>query len=497
MTVLPPAPSQRRRSGASVADIELLFMPDTEAQRSSTEQIVRDRKSLRFRRRRCKGRSVSTRLLFNKKALFRSHGELRSTLFVLLRGECPLLLREKLSHPGGALSRTAAPLHRAESDEVASVEPGGMNIPIITAAVSLALILVAVTGYVAYKKKKAKYRMELHDLLCNGSSNVPEYAVTGTVEGVLVFYVDIVDETAKVRHDWMREYIKENREEWNALLQDCLDYRHTFKDETDSFNQDSGQTEGAPIIQKILGCEWDNETDKVNGYMRYGNNGEDFISFDMDTQTWINLDAKAEAIKKNWDGDEARNVDWKLYLTTECPLLLRNFLAYGKSYLTRKDPPSVSLLQRTPSSPVTCHATGFYPDRALMFWRRDREEIHEGVEHGEILLNHDESFQMSVHLNVSSISPEDWSRYDCVFQLSDVQNVTELNKDAIKTNFKKKDILSEVSIATIATMAVVIVIIVAALGSIAIKKKNNGKRVKELIIFTWKKESRAVLVIFL
>jgi len=47
-----------------------------------------------------------------------------------------------------------------------------------------------------------------------------------------------------------------------------------------------------------------------------------------------------------------------------------------------------------------------------------------------------------------------------------------------------------VSIATIATMAVVIVIIVAALGSIAIKKKKNGKRVKELIIFTWKKESR-------
>ena len=99
----------------------------------------------------------------------------------------------------------------------------------------------------------------------------------------------------------------------------------------------------------------------------------------------------------------------------------------------------MSLLQRTPSSPVTCHATGFYPDRALIFWRRDGEEIHEDVKHGEILRNHDGSFQMSVHLNVSSISPADWSRYDCVFQLSGVQNVTKLNKDAIRTNFKKKE----------------------------------------------------------
>ena len=101
----------------------------------------------------------------------------------------------------------------------------------------------------------------------------------------------------------------------------------------------------------------------------------------------------------------------------------------------------MSLLQRTPSSPVTCHATGFYPDRALIFWRRDGEEIHEDVEHGEIVPNHDESFQMSVDLKVSSISAEDWSRYDCVFQLSGAQNdiVTELNKDAIRTNFKNKE----------------------------------------------------------
>ncbi|KAM4539271.1 major histocompatibility complex class I-related gene protein-like [Odontesthes bonariensis] len=320
-----------------------------------------------------------------------------------------------------------------------------------------------------------KYFLELDDLLWSGSPNVPEYAVTGTVEGVLVFYIDIMDKTAKVTHDWIRELIKEHTEQWEALQEECLDYRHVLKHDTDSFNQDSGQTEGAPVIQKIHGCEWDNETNEVNGYVRYGNNGEDFILFDLDTTTWITLDAQAVAIKKEWDADEARNVDWKHYLTTECVMWLKIFLTYGKSYLTRKDLPSVSLLQRTPSSPVTCHATGFYPESAMIFWRRDGEEIHEGVDLGNILPNHDGSFQMSVDLEVPSISPEDWRRYDCVFQLSGVQNdiVTELKKEAIKTNFRKKDTLSVVSIAVIATMAVVIVIIAAALGSIAIKKKND------------------------
>ncbi|XP_033182152.1 hereditary hemochromatosis protein homolog [Anabas testudineus] len=101
------------------------------------------------------------------------------------------------------------------------------------------------------------------------------------------------------------------------------------------------------------------------------------------------------------------------------------------------DRPSVSLLQKTPSSPVSCHATGFYPDRASMSWRKDGEEIHEDVDHGEILPNHDGTFQMRVDLNISSVKPEDWSRYDCVFQFSGAENIiiAKLDKAVIRTNW--------------------------------------------------------------
>uniref|UniRef100_A0A3Q2QBH9 Ig-like domain-containing protein n=1 Tax=Fundulus heteroclitus TaxID=8078 RepID=A0A3Q2QBH9_FUNHE len=79
------------------------------------------------------------------------------------------------------------------------------------------------------------------------------------------------------------------------------------------------------------------------------------------------------------------------------------------------DLPSVSFLQKSSSSPVSCHATGFYPNRAVMFWRKDGEEIHDSV---EILPNNDGTFQMSFEIDLSSVAPEDWNKYECVFQLS-------------------------------------------------------------------------------
>ena len=72
-----------------------------------------------------------------------------------------------------------------------------------------------------------------------------------------------------------------------------------------------------------------------------------------------------------------------------------------------------------------------------MFWRRDGEELHEDVERGEILPNHDGTFQMSVDLNLSSVTPEDWEKYECVFQLYGMKDdmFTKLDKAEIRTNY--------------------------------------------------------------
>uniref|UniRef100_A0A3Q3MJL5 Ig-like domain-containing protein n=1 Tax=Mastacembelus armatus TaxID=205130 RepID=A0A3Q3MJL5_9TELE len=121
-----------------------------------------------------------------------------------------------------------------------------------------------------------------------------------------------------------------------------------------------------------------------------------------------------------YDSDTRREVpkqDWMSKVIADDPQYLeRNTEIYLGNQPSFKV--SVHPISTTPSSPVSCHATGFYPDKADLFWRKDGEQLHEDVDHGEILPNKDGTFQMRVDLNLSSVRPEDWSRYDCVFQLS-------------------------------------------------------------------------------
>ena len=87
---------------------------------------------------------------------------------------------------------------------------------------------------------------------------------------------------------------------------------------------------------------------------------------------------------------------------------------------------------------MVCHATGFYPDRVVVFWRRDGQELHEQVDPGEVLPNHDGTFQVSVDLDLTAVPQEDWGRYECVVQLKGIEDIpTPLDPALIRTNWGK------------------------------------------------------------
>ncbi|XP_051811007.1 BOLA class I histocompatibility antigen, alpha chain BL3-7-like isoform X8 [Acanthochromis polyacanthus] len=226
----------------------------------------------------------------------------------------------------------------------------------------------------------------------------------------------------------------------------------------------------------MSGCEWDDETGEIRAFSQFGYDGEDFMSLNLQTLTWTASKPEALIIKLTWDTYEAMLNDYKYNLLNVFPDLLKKTIQYGGSFLLRTDLPSVSLLQKTPSSPVTCHTTGFYPDRADLFWRKDGEELHEDVDKGEILPNHDGTFQMSVDLNISLIAPEDWKKYDCVFQMSGVKDdiITKLDKSVIRTNWVPPSVFP--AGAVIGVVVGLLLLLLCITGLFMWRKKTNGFR---------------------
>uniref|UniRef100_A0A8D3BNH1 MHC class I-like antigen recognition-like domain-containing protein n=1 Tax=Scophthalmus maximus TaxID=52904 RepID=A0A8D3BNH1_SCOMX len=275
--------------------------------------------------------------------------------------------------------------------------------------------------------------------------DLPQVVGVAVVDGVTAGSCDTTSNMVHLKQAWMKRYMEK-----------CFhNLPYHFKAHIDMFRQQFNQSEGVHIIQWTSGCEWDEETGEVNGFMQNGYDGEDYIALDLKTQTWIASKPQAVVTKLSWDADKGRMKLYDNFITQICPEWLRGYLEYGNSSLLRTELPSVSLLQKSPSSPVSCHATGFYPDRAVI-----------------ILPNHDGTFQMSVELHISPVAPEDWARYDCVFQLSGVKEdiVIKLDEAVIRTNLGN----TTVSIA-IVVLVVLVVVSAAVLGFIVYKKK-KGER---------------------
>ncbi|CAL8235900.1 unnamed protein product [Boreogadus saida] len=269
----------------------------------------------------------------------------------------------------------------------------------------------------------------------SGLSSFPEFVAVGMVDDVQFLHYDSVSERAVPKQAWMDQLTTEEPDYWEGETGVYQGDQQWFKVNVETAKKRFNQTGGAHIVQLMSGCEWDDEDDTTDGHEQFAYDGEDFIALDLKTLTWVAPVRQAVPSKLRWDQDRAYNQHKKNYLTKVCVDWLKKYLAYGKSTLQRTERPRVSLLQRSPSSPVVCHATGFYPDRVVVFWRRDGQELHEQVDPGEVLPNHDGTFQVSVDLDLTAVPQEDWGRYECVVQLKGIEDIsTPLDPALIRTN---------------------------------------------------------------
>ncbi|XP_075907673.1 class I histocompatibility antigen, F10 alpha chain-like isoform X2 [Nelusetta ayraudi] len=320
---------------------------------------------------------------------------------------------------------------------------------------------VIVLLFLCHRASAVRHSMQYFYTGSSGVQNFPEFVAVGMVDETQFVHYDSNTEKLEPKQDWMKRVLEVDPQYWGTQNNGLQGAQQGFKDSIENVKGRFNQTGGVHLFQWMYGCEWDDETGEVDGFYQFGYDGEDFISFDLKTQSWVAARQQAFRTKQKWD-DNDEIARWKHYYTTECPDWVKKYLELGRSSLLRTELPSVSFLQKTPSSPVSCHATGFYPGRAALTWTKDGVELHEGVERGEILPNQDGSFQMSAELKLESDQAGDWRGYQCVFQLAGEKKdmVTKLHKDKILTNWEASmDKTVTIAIAAACVLALILGVI--------------------------------------
>uniref|UniRef100_A0AAY4CQ22 Ig-like domain-containing protein n=1 Tax=Denticeps clupeoides TaxID=299321 RepID=A0AAY4CQ22_9TELE len=241
--------------------------------------------------------------------------------------------------------------------------------------------------------------------------NFPEFTIVGMMDGEQFLYYDSNIRQAIPKVDWIKN--NEGPEYWTRQTKKFQAHEADFKVDIVKLMQGFNQSGGIHTFQRMYGCELDDETGATDGHMQYRYDGADFISLDLRSTSYVAPVKEVLITKQEWDGAEAEY--WKNYLTETCIYWLKKYVHYGKISLERKVPPQVSLLQTDSSSPVVCHATGFYPDKVNISWQKDGQKLHEDVDVGETLPNHDGTFQKRAELKVT---PDVWKKnqFTCVVE---------------------------------------------------------------------------------
>ncbi|XP_054833555.1 class I histocompatibility antigen, F10 alpha chain-like [Eublepharis macularius] len=177
------------------------------------------------------------------------------------------------------------------------------------------------------------------------------------------------------------------------------------------YNQSNGP--GLHTLQLMYGCEVGPEGWPRRGYWQFGYDGEDFISFDKETLTWIAVTREAEISKSKLDPHQDYSKSHKVYLEKECIEWLQKYLEYGQETLQRTERPRVKVARKEGyggEETLICRAHGFYPKEIEITWTKDGEVRSQETLTGGVVPNSDGTYHTWLSIEVE---PKNRDRYRC------------------------------------------------------------------------------------
>ncbi|XP_066511350.1 class I histocompatibility antigen, F10 alpha chain-like [Hoplias malabaricus] len=304
----------------------------------------------------------------------------------------------------------------------------------------------------------------------------PEFTMVGLVDGEEFVYYDSNTRNGIPKTEWIKKIVQYDPVYWDRVTSLSQGNEETYKHAVDTLMKRFNQSGGVHTFQFLCRCELNNYDGTKKGYWQFGYDGEDFISSRVEgtTFTYIAPNPQAVITKNKWEKMGEASYD-QGYLENECIEWLKKYVEYGKSTLERKVPPEVDLFQKESSSPVVCHATGFFPKEVMISWQKNGEDLHEDVIVGETLVNEDGTFQKR---SVLTVSPEELERnkYTCVIQHAGLEEEKILPVSACRQTIVAGGVWVG---AIIGVVAVLLLVVIGCVGLFVWKKKSGFKPVSQ------------------
>ncbi|XP_053158443.1 H-2 class I histocompatibility antigen, Q9 alpha chain-like isoform X3 [Hemicordylus capensis] len=251
------------------------------------------------------------------------------------------------------------------------------------------------------------------------SQGLPEFRALGYVDDQLLVHYDSNTRRMVPRVPWMQKAEEEDPEHWDRETQFLQDNEQSFMKSLELLDYGDyyySHSEGFYTWQLMYGCELSQDKHK-GGYMKFGYDGRDFLTFDKENLTWTADDVEAAVIKRKWDEDLANSQNKKSYLEETCIESLQKYLDYGNKTLLRTEPPRVTVTCKTDCDKkldgrekLLCRAHGFYPQRIDIKWRKDEEVQMQDTFRGTVSPNSDGTYYTWLGVKIHS---KDRGRYWC------------------------------------------------------------------------------------
>ncbi|XP_029142880.1 major histocompatibility complex class I-related gene protein-like, partial [Protobothrops mucrosquamatus] len=185
-----------------------------------------------------------------------------------------------------------------------------------------------------------------------------------------------------------------------------------FRADLETLSNFNHQTRGPHIWQAILGCElW--EDGSKGGFLHYGYDGMDFISFDKETLRWVAAQPQAEKVKEKWEDLPRWSLRNKFFLEETCIEWLQRKLYYRNETLQRIEPPVGKVTRKVVDDRLEvliCQAFGFYPKEIQATWTRDGEVCDYETLPRNVAPNSDGTYYVWLSID---IDPKERDRFWC------------------------------------------------------------------------------------